>query len=117
MSSILNDTKKMLGIDESYDAFDLDITMNINSALSTLSQLGVGPEEGFYIRDKSDTWDEILNGDARLSNVKIYVYLKVRQIFDPPTTSNLASSIDEQIKELEWRINVEREKEIWKKGV
>lgn len=116
-NSILNDVKKLLGIDESYEAFDLDIVININTALSTLSQLGVGPEEGFYIRDKTQTWEEILGGDPKLNMVKTYVYLKVRQIFDPPTTSNLASAMDDQIRELEWRINVEREKEIWKKGV
>lgn len=115
--SILNDVKKMLGIDESYDAFDLDITININSVLATLTQLGVGPEEGFYIRDGTEVWSDILNDDAKLNNAQMYMYLKVRQVFDPPTSSSLASSITEQIKELEWRINVEREKEIWTHGV
>ena len=40
--SILNTIKKMLGLDANYTTFDTDIIVHINSALMTLTQLGVG---------------------------------------------------------------------------
>ncbi len=49
--SILTSIKKLLGIEESYEHFDADIIMHINSALMILTQLGVGPSEGFSISD------------------------------------------------------------------
>lgn len=107
--SILTSTKKALGITEDYTAFDVDILMHINSVFSTLHQLGIGPPGGFSIADKSTTWSSLLGDDARLNAVKTYVYLRVRMIFDPPGTSYLINSMDQQAKELEWRLNVARE--------
>ncbi|QPL14660.1 hypothetical protein SEA_SCHWARTZ33_15 [Gordonia phage Schwartz33] len=107
--SILTSTKKILGIAEDYDAFDMDIIMHINSALSTLNQLGLGPEEGFMILDDSEEWGDLLEDDMRLNSIKTYVYLKVRIIFDPPSTSFVLTAMQEQIKELEWRLNAYRE--------
>ena len=110
---ILTSTKKILGIDESYTAFDVDIMTHINSAFSTLHQLGVGPEEGFMIDDAEATWEDFLDGDNRLNSVKTYVYLKVRSVFDPPATSFHTTAIKEEIKELEWRLNTVRETDQW----
>ncbi|QKY79407.1 hypothetical protein SEA_AFLAC_15 [Gordonia phage Aflac] len=107
--SILNSTKKILGIDEDYDAFDMDVILHINSALSTLNQLGLGPEEGFMIEDESAEWGDLLEDDMRLNSVKSLVYLKVRLMFDPPSTSFALTAMQEQIRELEWRLNVYRE--------
>lgn len=111
--SILTSTKKALGLDENYTAFDPDIIMHINSVLSTLNQLGIGPELGFMIEDKEALWDTFLGGDPRLNNIKTYVYLRVRMLFDPPQTGFHTQAMQEQIKELEWRINVQREDEHW----
>lgn len=108
-SSILESTKKMLGLAADYDVFDLDIMTHINSVFSTLTQLGVGPETGYYIEDASQTWGDFLNGDPRFNAVKSYVYLRVRLLFDPPTTGYHVEALKEQVKELEWRINVQRE--------
>lgn len=105
MDSILTTIKKLLGIIEADETFDVDIIIHINSAFSTLNQLGVGPEEGFTIRDKTATWNEFID-DSRIENVKTYIYLKVRQVFDPPTNSGLLDAINRQINELEWRMNV-----------
>ena len=105
MESILTSIKKLLGIQEEYTNFDNDIIMHINSTFSTLTQLGVGPSNGFIIKDKSSTWDEFVS-DNRLECVKSYVYLKVRLLFDPPSTSAVMDSINRQITEYEWRINV-----------
>lgn len=113
MSSILTDTKKILGIDASYTAFDTDIVLHINSVFSTLNQLGLGPAEGFEIADSSADWDDFTGGDIRLNSVKSYVYLRVRLLFDPPTTSFLIASLQKQLEEIEWRLNTQREHTAW----
>lgn len=107
--SILNSVKKVLGIDAEYDAFDQDVILHINSALATLNQLGVGPEEGFMIEDDEAEWGDFIGDDPRLNPVKSYLYLRVRIVFDPPATSFVLASLQEQVKEHEWRLNVEAE--------
>jgi hypothetical protein len=113
--SILLSTKKILGIAPDYTVFDLDILTHINSAFSTLTQLGVGPVTGFMIEDADTEWEEFFGTvpDNQLNSVKTYVYLRVRQIFDPPTTSFAIQAFNDQIKELEWRLNVRREETQW----
>lgn len=111
--SILNSTKKILGISEDYTAFDHDIITHINTAFSTLTQLGVGPPEGFMIHDAVAEWDDYIVDDMQFNSVQSYVFLKVRQLFDPPTTSYLITATEKQIAELEWRLNVHREEEGW----
>lgn len=111
--SILTSTKKILGIDADYTAFDVDIIMHINTVFSVLNQLGIGPENGFVIEDATATWDTFLGADPLLNSVKTYVYLRVRLLFDPPTTSFLLAAMKEQYQELEWRLNVKREGESW----
>lgn len=113
MESILLSTKKVLGIDSEYTAFDVDILMHINSVFTILNQLGVGPENGFMIEDATATWDLFFGSDLRYNAIKTYVYLRVRLLFDPPTTSYLLESVNAQCRELEWRLNVQREGELW----
>lgn len=105
MDSILTFIKNMLGYDEEYTHFDPDITMNINSAFSSLNQLGVGPSTGFLITDKSKTWNDFIGSREDLEFIKMYTYLKVRLGFDPPTNAFLVEAMERQISELEWRIN------------
>lgn len=108
--SILTSTKKILGIDKSYTAFDLDIIIHINSVFSTLNQLGIGPDNGFMIEDEAATWHDFLHdADPRYNSVKTYMFLRVRMLFDPPATSFHIQALNEQVKELEWRLNVLRE--------
>lgn len=104
MESILNSIKKLIGPSASYEIFEPDLIMHINTIFFTLCQLGV-TEEPFVISDGTETWDEF-HADTDLESVKTYVYLKTRMYFDPPTNSALISAINEQIKELEWRLNV-----------
>lgn len=111
--SILNSTKKIVGLNDDYTTFDADVLMHINSVFATLNQIGIGPDNGFAIEDATTTWDELLGDDLRLNSVKTYVYLRVRLLFDPPTTSYLINSMNEQIHELEFRLNVQREGESW----
>lgn len=105
MDSILTSIKKLLGIQEEYTSFDTDIILHINTVFSVLNQLGVGPDEGFAIADKTTTWDEYTT-TLQLEMVKTFVYLKVRLIFDPPTSGPLIESINRTLSELEWRITV-----------
>lgn len=111
--SILNSTKKILGLDASYTAFDQDVLIYINSAFSTLNQLGIGPENGYVIEDDSSVWADFIGTDLRLSSVKNYVYLSVRLIFDPPATSFGIEALNHQKSELEWRLNTYREGTAW----
>lgn len=111
--SILISTKKILGIAADYTAFDLDIITHINAAFSTLTQLGVGPADGFMIEDESAEWYDYIENDVQLNTIKSYVFLKVRQLFDPPTTSYLITAVEKQIQEFEWRLNVNRESTEW----
>jgi hypothetical protein len=108
--SILDGTKNALGLDPEYTVFDQDIIMFINSAFSTLRQIGAGPIGGFQITDNTSKWDEFLLDKPMMNDVKSYVYLRVRLLFDPPTMGYLVDAIKEQIKEHEWRINVEAER-------
>lgn len=109
MESILTSIKKLLGITEEYEHFDEDIIMHINSVFMILTQLGVGPPEGFRIEDKTATWNEFISDDVRLDSVKSYMHLKVKLLFDPPLSSAAIESMNRMINEFEWRINVAAE--------
>ena len=110
MDSILQSIKKLLGLDENYDAFDDDVMMHINSVLMILTQLGVGPKNGFSITGEEETWGDYLGEDiSKLSAVKTYVYLKVKTMFDPTSSSVVSEATKEMLKELEWRLNSEIE--------
>ena len=106
MDSILTSVKKMLGITEECKDFDPDIIMHINTVLMILTQLGVGPEEGFYIEDDSSNWDDFVKDLSKLEAIKTYVYMKVRLMFDPPTSSSAMEATNRIIDELEWRLNI-----------
>ena len=104
-SSILTSIKKLLGIAEEDTSFDQDIIMHINTVFAILAQLGVGPANGFSIEDDGAIWSDYLGNSTNLELVKSYIYMKVRSMFDPPTSSILADAMNKNISELEWRIN------------
>ncbi len=99
----------MLGITESYTIFDTDIIIHINSVFATLTQLGVGPKEGFMIKDYNLTWNDFISKGSKLEFVKSYMYLKVRMLFDPPLTSSVLESMNRMASEYEWRLQVATE--------
>lgn len=109
MESILISIKKMLGITKEYDHFDNDIIMHINSVFMILNQLGVGPSSGFTITGEYETWDTFLPEGQNLEAVKSYMYMKVRLLFDPPSSSIVMECMNRMISELEWRLKVEAE--------
>lgn len=104
--SILTKTKKMLGIAEDYEEFDVDVITYINSVFARLVQLGIGPEEGYMIEDKTTQWTDYLDGALYLNSVKSYMYMRVRVLFDPPATSFALAALQEQIKEEEFRLSL-----------
>lgn len=106
MAIILADTKQLLGINPTDTSFDLELTMHTNSVITILTQLGVGPEEGFIITPAT-TWVEFIGARKDLEIIRSYIYLKVRLLFDPPQNSFLVTSIVDQCKEYEWRIEVQ----------
>ena len=104
--SIFRTIKNLLGPDADYDVFDQDILIFINGALATLTQIGIGPKEGFRITGEDETWYDLLGDYKDLESVKTYVYMKVRLVFDPPSNSSVMNAYNEACKEFEWRLNV-----------
>jgi hypothetical protein len=109
INSIFNSTKKILGLDLAYTPFDIDVMMHINAVFAVLTQLGIGPEDGFFIESDAEIWDDFQVPTNQLHLVKTYIFLKVRMLFDPPTTSYLIDAMERQIKEYEWRLSTMRE--------
>lgn len=105
MDSILASIKKLLGPGVYENHFDQDIITHINSAFSTLTHLGVGPDEGFSILGDSEKWDDFETKKDIQSHVKTYVYLKTRLVFDPPTSSAVLEALNRESQQLEWRLN------------
>ena len=104
-TSILTSTKKLLGIDENYEVFDLDVITLINAAFSVVTQIGVGPAEGFTISDADLEWDDFVEDKQVQNLVKVYIHMKVRMLFDPPATGYLVEAMKSQLQEAEWRLN------------
>ena len=107
MESILTSIKKLLGISEEYEHFDADIIMHINSVFMTLTQLGGGPSEGFYIEDDEIVWSDFISDPNKLQAVKSYMFMKVKLLFDPGSLgSSTLAMYERQIDQFEWRLNV-----------
>lgn len=110
--SILDSVKLSLGIPVEYEHFDPQIMLHLNTVMAILPQLGVGPEEGFFVQDDSTTWGDLI-GDTELAYkllyVKSYVCLRVRLLFDPPSSSGAIDAMERQMRELEWRITVTKD--------
>lgn len=105
MDSILNNVKKLLGIDSDDDSFDVDVMTIINSTILSLAQMGIGPSNGFIVTSIENEWtDWIVTPTINLEGVKTYLYLKTKLIFDPPTNSTVIEAFNKSLSELEWRM-------------
>lgn len=105
--SILVTIKKKLGLSKDYTAFDTDVITNINSSLMILGQLGVGPSTGFRITGPNETWSDFVNERIDLEGVKDFIYIKARIVFDPPASSGALQALKDEVRELEFRLNVQ----------
>lgn len=106
MDSILTSVKKLLGITEEYEAFDMDIIIHINTVFSILHQLGVGPDKPFSIQNKDAVWSDFTKDKEHIEMVKSYMYMKVRAMFDPPAVASALEAMNNLISEMEFRLNV-----------
>lgn len=111
--SILNTTKKILGIEADYTAYDLDIITHINTALADITDLGIGPTNGFQIEDATAVWSDFIGDNMRYNPVKSFVWLKVRTLFDPPEGRYAIQATDGQLAQMLWRLSVNRENVEW----
>lgn len=107
--SILKATKKTLGISPSDTSFDHDVATFINSALATVTQLGIGPDEGIVVTDEDQEWSEITSNALLQNHLQAYVYLVTRMMFDPPQAGYLNDALKAQKVELEVRLSVTRD--------
>lgn len=106
MDSILTSIKKMLGPTEEYEHFDPELIIHINTALAVVTQVGVGPAEGFVIKDKNARWTDLAPEGPALELAKGYIYAKVKLAFDPPTTGSHVEALKEAVREYEWRASI-----------
>lgn len=113
IGSILTTTKKILGITEDDESFDVDVLTFINTVFADLSQLGVGPENGFAIEDKTVMWATYLGDDLNMNQVPTYMYFRTRLMFDPPATQAAINAMQAQVDKLEFRLSVHSEGEKW----
>jgi len=104
--SILVSIKKLLGLGVDYTPFDPDIIMHINSALFVMNQLGVGPAKPFKITGAGEMWSDFVD-DGEVEAVKDAIFIRVKIAFDPPQSSFALEALKEQLKEYEWRLNVQ----------
>ena len=110
MDSILTSIKKLLGITAEYKQFDPDLIIHINSVFLILKQLGIGPKQGFSISGEYETWDQFLpEGSTNFEAVKSYMHIKVKLLFDPPTSSAVMEAMNRMASEYEWRLDIEAE--------
>lgn len=107
MDSILISIKQLIGITDEYVAYDPEIIMHINSVFKILKRLGVGPADGFRIKDDSEVWDDFVAPEQNLEDVKTYIGMKVKLLFDPPDSAAHLTALKESIAEFEWQLNVE----------
>ena len=108
---ILASMKLMLGMEPEYTAFDTDIIIHINTILAKLTQIAVGPENGFQL-DLTDPytskWEDFIGTeDPVLNMAKSYMYMQLRLVFDPPQNSFTQEALRKESEELLWRLNVE----------
>lgn len=109
MDSILSTVKVALGVEADYNGFDTNILLDINSAIFSLNQLGVGPANGFTVIGEGETWQDLLGNTMQFELAKSYIVAKVKLSFDPPGNSFLVDAIQKQITEYEWRLQVQKE--------
>ena len=105
--SILESIKTQLGLDADYTPFDAELIVHINSAIMTLEQLGVCKTPGFFIGSAIDIWSDLLKSDVNLAATKTYLYLQIKQVFDPPSTSFALDALKRQAEQYEWRLMVQ----------
>ena len=110
--SILVTIREALGMEGDTEEFDTDLIIHINSCLNFLTQVGIGPVDGFAINGDSEQWSDFIQED-RFNMVKSYILMKLKVVFDPPSNSFVLNALKEEIAETEWRLKEEAEEGIF----
>jgi len=113
-NSILDSTKDTLGLAADYTPFDAALITHINSAFSDLTDIGIGPSEGFIIEDNTAVWSDFIGDNLRyVGGVTNFIWLKTRTYFDPPEGRYAIQATDGQLSQMLWRLSVIRENVEW----
>lgn len=105
-TKIFPSIKKKLGPTVSETYFDDDIISYINTCLQRLVGLGIG-QAGFLVQTGTEDWTDFEPNFEELPAIDTFVYLKCRLYFDPPQNSNVTATIEKQIDELTWTLEVD----------
>lgn len=111
-SSILTDIKKLLSITQDNTEFDKDIVFHINTAFANLRQMGVGPKDGFRITGEDEKWTDYYDDKDFTDNIKDYIYINVRLVFDTPQASGMKDALEYQLDEIAYRIRLQWDDEM-----
>ena len=104
--NILASVKKICNIADPDTSFDEELILAINSALMVIMQEWHGMDHAFRLQDGTETWAQLLGEDTDYEGVKELVGLKVRLTFDPPSSQTVMQAIQDQIRDLEWRLYI-----------
>ena len=102
--NILASVKKICNVLEDDTSFDQELILFINSALMVIMQEWHGMDHAFKLEDGTETWDDLLGEVTDYEGVKELIGLKVKLMFDPPSNSAVIQAMNDQIKDLEWRL-------------
>ena len=103
-NNILSSVKNVCNIADPDTSFDNELILYTNTVLMELMQEWHGLDHAFRLEDGTETWDQLLGEDTDYEGVKELVGLKVRLMFDTPTSGSVLQAIQDQIKNLEWRL-------------
>lgn len=104
--SILTSIKNYLGVLESDESFDSELIMLINSVLMVIMQEWHGVDHAFVIEDKTAVWSDFLGDDVDYEGLKLYIGLRVKLVWDPPTNSAVIEAMKNEMQDLEWRMYI-----------
>lgn len=104
---ILETIMLMFGEEEAMKPFENELLININSSVSILNQIGVGPTEGIII-DKDSKWNDLIGESKILEFVKMFMYIDSKISFDPPSNAFLMQALEKQREELIFRIYIQK---------
>lgn len=108
--NILKSIKENVGVYQYDDAFDSDIKLHINSAFSTLFQLGIGEKIPYRLDNTDATWEGMFSDyDDCIPFIREYTFLKVKLLFDPPSNSSVLDALKKELNEIEYRIVMQLE--------
>lgn len=102
MEKVLESVRKIIGGDWVSDSFNPELILTTNTILSVLNQFGVTLTSRTITEDT--TWEELIPDVETIEEIKTYVTLRVKKIFDPPTGSTAMEALEETIKECEYRV-------------